>query len=168
MSLALLITTIGCAQVPTDRPKVASPDFDAKLTGLLRFSVPVIGVEELMQRKDEFQLLDTREIEEYQVSHINGARFVGYKSFDLSSVQDIPKDTPIVLYCSVGYRSEKVGKKLQEAGYTKVYNLYGSMFEWVNQGGEIVDNQGDATKKVHTYNQSWSKWVIDSTAKKVW
>jgi rhodanese-related sulfurtransferase len=47
----------------------------------------------------------------------------------------------------VGYRSEKVTEKLQKAGFTQVSNLYGGIFEWVNQGYPIV-NQSGATSDV--------------------
>ena len=43
------------------------------------------------------------------------------------------KSDTIVLYCSIGYRSEKIGEKLVEMGYGHVFNLYGGIFEWVNR-----------------------------------
>ena len=43
------------------------------------------------------------------------------------------------MYCSIGKRSEKVTQKLKKAGYNNVSNLYGGIFEWVNQGNEVVD-----------------------------
>ena len=73
-----------------------------------------------------------------------------------------------MLYCSIGYRSEKVGEKLQRLGYTKVYNLYGSIFESVNVGNEVVDQNGKKVKKVHTYNKDWSQWVDETKTKKIW
>lgn len=81
---------------------------------------------------------------------------------------DIPKDAKIVLYCSVGYRSEKIGEKLQKMGYTDVNNLFGSLFEWVNRGYKVVDKDGNETQKVHTYNKDWSQWVDETKAKKTW
>ena len=43
-------------------------------------------------------------------------------------------------------RSEKIGKKLLDMGYTNVKNLYGSIFEWANQGNILVDQKGSETK----------------------
>ena len=104
-------------------------------------------------------LLDTRERSEYDVSHLPNARWVGYKDFDLSRVADIPKDANVVAYCTVGYRSEKVGEKLQKAGFSNVHNLYGSIFEWVNQGNVVYDNAGKTTPKVHAYSKKWGVWL---------
>ncbi len=166
--LFCVVLNVGCAQAPEQRPKIASKPFDKKLTQLLRFTVPLIGVQELHDIQDEVFIFDTRKREEYAVSHIAGARYLGYEDFDERRLQDVPKDAKIVLYCSVGYRSEKIGERLQKAGFTKVYNLYGSIFEWLNQGFAVVDEQGKPMKKVHTYNKDWSKWMQNDAVQKVW
>lgn len=165
---ALFFINIGCAQVPADRPHVANEAFDEKLTKLIDFSVPVISVQELHDNQSDYVILDTREKEEYDVSHIQGAKYIGYKKFDKKEMAEIPKDAKIVLYCSVGYRSEKIGKKLQKLGYTEVYNLFGSIFEWVNQGYMVVDNLNHPVFKIHTYNKNWSQWVDEDKAIKVY
>ena len=104
-------------------------------------------------------LLDARELREFEVSHIETARFVGFNDFSLDRVADIPKDSAIIVYCSVGYRSEKVGEKLIAAGYTHVVNLYGGIFQWVNEGNPVVDETNAPTQKVHAYSKSWGVWL---------
>lgn len=103
-------------------------------------------------------LLDTRTESEYRVSHLPGAIHVGYEHMDLSALKDVPPNTPLVVYCSVGYRSEKVGERLQATGYTAVRNLHGGLFEWVNQGLPVYDEQGE-TKKVYAYTRAWGVWL---------
>ena len=164
----LLSINIGCAQEPADRPHLLNPKFDTRVSNLINFSVPVISVDELNQNISDYTIFDTREEEEYVVSHIEGSKYLGYNDFDSSRLENIPKDAKIVLYCSVGYRSEKIGEKLSKLGFTNVYNLYGSIFEWVNHGYKIVDNYGLETQKIHTYNKKWSKWLDESKAEKVW
>ncbi len=155
------------AQQPADRAKSQNPEFDKKIASWLNFTVPTVSPTDVKKMSDVL-LLDAREKEEYNISHIANAVFIGYNHFEKDVLKDTPKDKPIVVYCSIGYRSEKIGEKLQKMGYTKVYNLYGSIFEWVNQGNLVVDNQGVTTKKVHTFNRSWSKWVDKNKAEKVW
>ncbi len=135
--------------------------FDEMLELLLSNSVSQITVDELEQM-DGVCLLDARELEEYEVSHIEGAQYIGYDNLNKEILKNIPKEQTIVLYCSVGYRSEKVGEQLQKMGYTNVYNLYGSIFEWVNQGNSVVNENGTTTR-VHTYNKRWSKWLENGT-----
>jgi rhodanese-related sulfurtransferase len=151
-----------------EKSMVNNPDFDQKLQEILRFSVPVMSVHALRSANDEIIVLDTRALAEYDVSHIPGARFVGYESFDPHALRDIPFDAQIVVYCSVGYRSEKIGERLRALGYRDVHNLYGSIFEWVNRGYAVVDSQGNLVQAVHTYNQEWSKWVTSKTIAKTW
>ncbi|NHN27241.1 rhodanese-like domain-containing protein [Flavobacterium jejuense] len=123
-------------------------------------SVSYITAEELHKLND-FLLLDTREAEEYQVSHLEKAVFVGYKKFDAENFQSqYPnKDIEIVVYCSLGVRSENIGEKLLKLGYKNVQNLYGGLFEWKNKGYSIVDNKGKVTEKVHAFSKMWGKYL---------
>ncbi len=121
-------------------------------------SVPYITVAEL-KSQEPVVLLDTREEEEFAVSRIPGATWVGYDTFITEKVvTNIPdKTTPIVVYCSVGVRSENIGERLQKAGYTQVKNLYGGIFQWKNEDNTVVDAAGNPTEKVHAFNQHWGK-----------
>jgi len=160
---------VGCAQdKPNEHAHCVDAQFDKKVSNMISFSVPTIDVQELKDIQNEVHIFDTRKQTEYDVSHIKNARYLGYKDFDPKRLKDISKDSKIVLYCSIGYRSEKIGEKLLSLGYTNVHNLYGSIFEWVNQGNTIVDKKGKPTTKVHTYNQQWSKWLDGKKAEKVW
>ncbi|MCO6476329.1 MAG: rhodanese-like domain-containing protein [Phaeodactylibacter sp.] len=168
----LLLTFVAMepafSQTPSERPPVQNEAFGRELTRLLSFSVPIIGVQELRDIQNEVHIFDAREEEEYKVSHIQGARYLGYKNLDTHKLADVPKDAKVVLYCSVGYRSEKIGERLQKMGYTDVRNLYGSIFEWVNQGYPVVGPDEKPTRKIHTYNSKWSQWVNHEDVEKVW
>lgn len=139
---------------------MSQPDFDKKVRSLIDESVPLIYQKELRQKMEteEVVLLDSRSPEEYAVSHLPDARFVGYDGFSPASVDGLDRHKPVVVYCSVGYRSEKIGEKLQEMGFKEVYNLYGGIFDWKNNKNKVVNN-GVETDSVHTYNRSWSKWL---------
>lgn len=122
-------------------------------------SVEYVSVKDL--NFEDGVILDTRKLEEFKVSHIKNAAWVGYKRFNIKSIEKrFPdKTTPIVVYCSIGVRSEDIGEKLLEAGYTDVKNLYGGIFEWTNNGNALIDSVG-TTKKIHGYNKQWSKLLI--------
>lgn len=142
--------------------------FDAELSKLLHFTIPTMSVEELRRQQRDVLIFDTREKAEYNVSHLPGARYLGYDHFEASRLAGISKDARIVLYCSVGFRSEKIGERLKEMGFTQVFNLYGSIFEWVNHGFPIEKSPERTTWEVHAYNEAWSKWVINPKIKMVW
>ena len=82
--------------------------------------VPYITVEELAMPKTKAVLLDAREPKEYNTSHLKDAVCVGYDKFQLDSDQKLypNKDEEIVVYCSLGIRSETIAEKLKAAGYT--------------------------------------------------
>jgi len=166
--IVLGLASCGQKEIPRNRPHLRDKAFDERVTGLLDFTVPVIGVGQLKDIQNEVLIFDARSPEEYRVSHIPGAQHLGYRDFDLKQLDSIPKDTKIVLYCSVGYRSELIGEELREAGYQKVYNLYGSIFEWVNRGYPVVNQRGDTTQKIHAYNRRWSQWVNHPEVEKIW
>jgi len=125
-------------------------------------SVPYMSVEELAISSTKAIILDSREPKEYETSHIKDAILVGYDNFKLKSIiKKLPnKDAKIVVYCSIGIRSETIGEKLKKAGYTNVYNLYGGIFEWKNKNFIVIDSEEKETENVHTFNEAWSKWLL--------
>lgn len=153
----IAITFLSSCMTRSDA-QVENPEYQKKLQWLLRHNVKEVSVAEIANFQ-EVIYLDAREKAEYNVSHIENSVWVGYDDFDMQTVENLDKSKTIVVYCSVGYRSEKVAKKLEKAGFKTVYNLYGGMFEWYNQDLPIVDNQGNPTDKIHTYNEKWGQWV---------
>ncbi len=144
------------------------PGFDRKVDSYLKYSAPVISVTAAHKAMDSILFIDARGFGEYKVSHIPAAKFVDYQSFSPDMVKDIPRDKKIVVYCSIGYRSEKIATRMIQAGFRNVSNLYGSIFEWANAGYELRDLNGKPTKNVHTYNRKWSKWVTNPDYKILW
>ncbi len=104
----------------------------------------------------EILLLDVRTPEEFAVSHIRGARRAETLGEARVVLGERPKDQPIVLYCSVGYRSSALGAALLEAGYSQVANLEGSIFAWVHAGEPVV-REGIRVHQVHPYDGFWGK-----------
>ncbi len=139
--------------------------FDQMLQKLLSHSVKEVQAETITQqpRKSIHKnvvFLDAREKPEFDISHIRGALWVGYDTFQWRKVAKLPKNQKIVVYCSVGYRSEKIAEKLVKMGFKDVFNLYGGIFAWKHAGGQVVNGQGKTTEKVHTFNQEWSQWLF--------
>ncbi len=128
-------------------------------------SIPYISVEELRmyQLDDSVLILDAREKEEFDVSHIDKARLIGYNNFSSEeiSVEIENKNTLIVVYCSLGIRSEEIGEKLKKVGFSNVRNLYGGIFEWKNKYYPVIDSEGSETENVHAYSNLWGKWLTN-------
>ncbi|MGH1337284.1 MAG: rhodanese-like domain-containing protein [Aureispira sp.] len=128
------------------------------LSALYEDSVPRLQVAEISALED-FTILDTRLPNEYEVSHLAGAQLVNYNNPNWEELEQLDKTQKILVYCSVGYRSERIGDQLLDRGFTNVYNLHGGLFEWVNQGKKVVDKTGKNSTKIHGYSPRWGKWV---------
>jgi rhodanese-related sulfurtransferase len=156
----ILFLTISTAQLYAQiKGVILNPKYERMLNKLLDHSTQQIGCEELYFHLNEYELLDTREKEEFDISHIPGAKWVGYNKLNWAEINKIPKDKKIVCYCSVGYRSEKLCEKLKQHGFSEVYNLYGSIFEWANRNYELVNTKESKTNQIHAYNRIWGRWM---------
>ena len=98
-------------------------------------------------------LLDARSEAEYAVSHLRASQRIEPNEPDLATFTE-SKDKPIVVYCSVGYRSARIAEHLQQAGFSVVYNLEGSIFQWANEGRPVFKDDRP-TILVHPYNALW-------------
>ena len=97
------------------------------------------------------QVLDVREAAEFGVSHLHGALRVEPDAPAADVLARVDPARPIVVYCSVGYRSSKLAQRLIEAGGKNVSNLEGSIFSWANEGRPL-EKDGHPVKTVHPYN----------------
>ena len=125
-------------------------------------SVPYISVQELAMPKTNAFLLDARELREYEVSHLKDALHVGYNEFNLANTTKKlnNKDQMIVVYCSLGIRSEDISEQLKNEGYTNVYNLFGGIFEWKNNDFKVYNLNNETTENVHVFSKEWSQWLL--------
>lgn len=139
---------------------VYARDYDSMLTKLYSKTVPLVKVKELQkwEKTKKVVILDAREPKEYEVSHIQNAIPIGYNNIDWTKIDQLKPNDTVVVYCSVGYRSERIGEQLQKKGFQQVYNLYGGIFEWVNKG-QPVYKAAQKTERVHGFSKTWGKWL---------
>jgi rhodanese-related sulfurtransferase len=156
-----LLTLVGCGSAQNPPAQAASPAYAALLKTLYKNSVPTVSAAELQrlrQQQPALTLLDVRSAAEYQVSHLAGARLIDYEAFSADAVRDLPREQPVVVYCSVGVRSERVGAQLKALGFRDVRNLYGGLFQWANEARPLVDAHRP-TQRVHPYSPLWGAWL---------
>ncbi len=122
---------------------------------------PTIGLSDALEhlKNGDAVFLDIREEEEYNTSHIRTATRMSPDGSDIKKSKIAKKDELIIVYCSIGARSQTFGEQLEEAGYTNVVNLYGGLFNWANHKFPMVDNKKKTTTNIHGYSADWSKWV---------
>ncbi|MBK6567140.1 MAG: rhodanese-like domain-containing protein [Saprospiraceae bacterium] len=151
--LGLSITQFQCQNTLKINPNFSQVEFDKMADEVSNGKVLDISAKMFKMEKESYLILDCREENEYEISHIKNARRVGFDDFNSSQLEDISKDAKIVTYCLIGKRSEKIGEKLQDAGYTNVHNLHGSMLSWMNEGNPVIDSRGKQTVKIHGFKK---------------
>lgn len=76
-------------------------------------------------------IIDLRDIEDYNLSHIKGAKNVPFEYFE-KSINSIPNYKEIVLYCDMGSTSIICSRILAKKGYV-VYNLINGLKNYTGQ-----------------------------------
>jgi rhodanese-related sulfurtransferase len=84
-------------------------------------------------------VLDVRTAPEVAEGHLpNAVNIDIYGSDFMAKVQELPKDREILVYCTVGARSQQAAEILSKQGFAKVYNLDGGIVSWQRNGFEVV------------------------------
>ncbi|MGM0477836.1 MAG: rhodanese-like domain-containing protein [Bacteroidota bacterium] len=122
-------------------------------------TIPPDSVEEWVRQDAAFYILDTRERPEYATSHLPQSIHVGYDQLQWEVIDTMDRDKPVVVYCSIGVRSQNVAKKMKEKGFENVKNLYGGAFLWADQFRPLEDSLGKQTDNIHGYNRFWGRWI---------
>ena len=107
---------------------------------------------------DNSLLMDTRNIEEYEVSHLPNAVWIGNDSLFWSRIPQLSDKKIMIVYCSVGYRSNEVGKKIKDSLQLDIKNLKYGIFGWKHNALPLIDKFNISTNKVHPYNRFWGIW----------
>jgi rhodanese-related sulfurtransferase len=169
----VLTTTLLALLISPGLPAAgATEDYDAYLSSLYRGTVPLIApvdLASLLATSPDALVLDVRSEPEREVSYIEGSVFYDFETFSPEYLASVPRDRTIVLYCAVGYRSERIGEQLIEMGFTDVRHIYGGIIEWHNAGLQLVAGEagGSAVQTasngppVHGYEPRWGRYVED-------
>ena len=121
-------------------------------------AVPQLSVEALAAwlsdpTRPQPALRDVRAEEEFAVSHLWGARLASLKDVSRARL-GVSQGTPLILYCSVGYRSSQLAAALLAQGEADVWNLEGSIFAWANQGRPVFCGEA-SVMGVHPFDKKW-------------
>jgi rhodanese-related sulfurtransferase len=111
------------------------------------------------------RLVDARTEAEFAVSHLQHAVRVDPDHPNLTALGD-DKARPVVVYCSVGYRSAAIGRALMRAGFTRVTNLEEGIFGWANRGLPVY-RDGRVVHDVHPYDDTWGRLLREDLRTRV-
>lgn len=101
-------------------------------------------------------VVDARSDEEFALSHLAGAIHLDLESTRDEALAALDPDRDYVVYCSAGYRSSQLARRMKAAGLTRVANLEGGIFAWANAGYPVV--QGPSPEEVvHPYHPLFAR-----------
>lgn len=94
--------------------------------------ISVQELKEMLDKNEDFQIIDVREPQEYQDANING------KHIPLAAipqnVDKVSKDKKVIIHCRSGKRSENAVRFLEtNFGFENLYNLKGGILAWKNE-----------------------------------
>lgn len=80
-------------------------------------------------------LVDVREAHERDSGYLPGSIGLSKGVLERDIEQKIPdKNTPIIFYCSGGFRSVLAADNVRKMGYTRVASMMGGSQAWIEQG----------------------------------
>jgi rhodanese-related sulfurtransferase len=98
-------------------------------------SITVKELKEMIDKGEDFQLIDVREQSEFDAGNLKGV-FIPLATVP-QNVDKISKDKKVVVHCRSGKRSANAIAFLENNhGYTNLYNLEGGIIAWKNE----IDN----------------------------
>lgn len=94
----------------------------------------VDDVKAMLERGEQFELIDTREDREWARGHLPGARHLSKGIIERDIESAVPdKQERIVLYCGGGFRSALAADALQKMGYRNVVSMDGGWRAWTEK-----------------------------------
>lgn len=121
--LVLAFVVVSCRKGKTEGVSLVSPH----------------DAEQFLASNKDVQLVDVRTLEEYDSGHITNAKHIDFYGHDFeSTITNLDKSKPIVVYCKSGGRSGKTCKLLKQAGFTEIYDIQGGIVKW-KAGGHSVE-----------------------------
>ena len=95
-------------------------------------TVSVKELKEIIDAKEDFQLIDVREPFENEICTLNGTLIPLGEI--MNHVNDINKDKKVIIHCRSGARSGNAVVFLEENyGFTNLYNLTGGILAWAKE-----------------------------------
>ncbi|WP_246628572.1 rhodanese-like domain-containing protein [Methylomagnum ishizawai] len=115
-------------------------DFIESLTRKHKTVSPIEAV--ALMNDDNTLVLDVREPNEFDQGHIEGARNVPLAKLESALELEPHKQSPVIVTCQSGTRSQPACKQLLAQGFTQVFELSGGMLAWEDQKLPVTRKRG--------------------------
>ncbi|MBA3338967.1 MAG: adenylyltransferase/sulfurtransferase MoeZ [Geodermatophilaceae bacterium] len=141
-ALEMTFRTVSIRKDPKAEPITELIDYenfcgvvsDAASEAALGSTITVEELKDMMDSGKDFELIDVREPNEYEIVSIPGAKLIP-KDEILSgrALSQLPQNRPIVLHCKSGARSAEALAAVQAAGFGDAVHVQGGVLAWANR-----------------------------------
>ncbi len=136
VGLLVMVLVVACAPTAPSKDPSGSQNMPVATPALtLAADVKPEDVHKIYQQGGVV-IVDVRELDEYQAGHIPGAVLIPLGQLP-KRLQEVPRDTEVILVCRSGNRSHQAYAYLRDQGFTNVHNMPGGMNAWIAAGYEI-------------------------------
>ncbi len=119
-----------------ENPSIFEPiDYEMFCGARIDEEIPTISVRDLKRKidaREPFRLLDVREMFEYEIARIDGAKLIPLREIG-ARAEELPREEQIIVHCHSGKRSAQAVRLLRERGFRNVYNLEGGIDAWSSE-----------------------------------
>ena len=91
------------------------------------------AAKEMLEEDNNTVLIDVRSREDFNLEHLKGAKNIPLDQLD-GRLGKLPRDKDIVVYCQNGGRSIRAVRKLEVAGFTRLYHMHEGLRGWNKAG----------------------------------
>jgi thioredoxin len=124
-------------------------------------SVNVETFKTTLENTNDVQLIDVRTEDEFNGGHIKNAKNISIASENWnSSIGNLDKTKPVLVYCLSGGRSKKAATELKELGFKEVIELDGGYLAWSKANPQSNAVWTGMTKEEYTKLLASDKIVV--------
>lgn len=141
----VLLTFSACSKSTTDTSSTTDTNTTTAINGasttttsenttqadtLTHQTISAVTAKEMIDKDNSIIILDVRTKDEFDEGHIKNALLLPDTEVEDKAQELLPdKDATILIYCRSGRRSALSATKLDELGYTNVYD-FGGIIDW--------------------------------------
>lgn len=145
-ALAMTFRTLKLRKDPHGEPITGLIDYEAfcgavseeAADAIVGSTISVRDLEAMLAEREagerDFNLVDVREVNEWEICRIPGATLIPKGEFLMGeALTDLPQDKQTVFYCKSGIRSAEVLALAKAAGFSDAIHVGGGVTAWVSQ-----------------------------------
>ncbi len=116
------------------------------------YEVSPSSVVELVKNGKSPVILDVRDKEEYEKSHLENSILLSVHKLSQKSLTDIglgekSKDNEIIIYCRSGVRSKTAYEIIKSLGYTNIKSMAGGIVLWEESGYQFTETDSKVRER---------------------